>query len=116
MRVIITRQPVESCTSDEILTWRSVDLQLAAINRRLDNITGLLCQAPAGHPQRTDQEEINKRDNTPFKLLGTQSVMIALGLDANFSRELRRLERLVPPTSAATSSRLYLFTHQQALT
>lgn len=106
---------------EEALIFHSVDLELAAINRRLDYMTELLCQAPTQHLQTTgdgpaEQEEINDEEESPFKLLGTQRVMSILGLDANFAQELVRLERTALPKTGTASSRLYMVTHQQALT
>jgi hypothetical protein len=96
-----------------------VDLELAAINRRLDYMTTLL-DSSSHYPQftaygSTVQNEINDEEKSPFKLLGTQTVMSILGLDENFTRRLRQLERAALPTSGASSSRLYMVTHQQAL-
>jgi hypothetical protein len=96
-----------------------VDLQLAAINQRLDYMTTLL-DSSSQFPQFTsygsvNQGEIKNEEKSPFKLLGTQTVMSILGLEANFARRLRQLERSAVHRPGASSSRLYMVTHQQAL-
>ncbi|KIW91690.1 uncharacterized protein Z519_07658 [Cladophialophora bantiana CBS 173.52] len=98
----------------------SVDLELAAINRRLDYMTTLL-DSSTHYPRFTadgwvHQNEISDEEKSPFELLGTQTVMNILGLDANFARRIRQLERATLNTTAVSSGRLYMVTHQQALT
>jgi hypothetical protein len=80
-----------------------------------------LLDSSSHYPQFTphalvDQNEINDKEKSPYKLLGTQTVMSILGLDAHFARRLRQLERTAFHPSGVSSSRLYMVTHQQALT
>jgi hypothetical protein len=98
----------------------SVELQLATVNRRLDHVITLL-DSSSHRPQFTtdrpaEQAEINDEEKSPFKLLGTQVIMSILGLDANFAQRLRQLERTAIRSVGGASGRLYMVTHQQALT
>lgn len=63
-----------------------------------------------------EQNEINDEEKSPFELLGTQTVMNILGLDADFARRLQRLERAAMSPTSLSASRLCMGSHQQALT
>jgi hypothetical protein len=96
-----------------------LETEIVAINRRLDYMTTLLNSASQyqqmsanGSAERSEISE----EASPFKLLGTRAVMTILGLDSDFARRLRRVERAALHTSGVPASRLYVVTHQQALT
>lgn len=97
----------------------SVEIELARINQRLDDVTTLLNSAPyhskfAGNPA-SDWITFNDDERSPFELLGTQVMMNILGLNANFALQLRQVERAASSTTRLFSARLYMVTHQQAL-
>ncbi|KAB5558702.1 hypothetical protein GE09DRAFT_963282 [Coniochaeta sp. 2T2.1] len=92
-----------------------VEVELAAINQRLDHITSLLppaeerpspsstnghrayshadhAQANVGHHVLTSQD-FTSQEMSPFQLLGSECIMEILGLGRGFARELLKLER-----------------------
>jgi hypothetical protein len=96
-----------------------VEVELAAINQRLDHITSLLpssagrpgpfinghrayqdvdhAQASVGHHVLTRQDftrqAFTSQEMSPFQLLGSECIMEILGLGRDFAHELLRLER-----------------------
>ena len=97
-------------------------MELSAINKRLDRLTNLLTashHSRAGINDFTDgeaaQSEFNDQDDSPFKLLGTSSMMKVLGLGAGFAEELVNLEMSASSVSNGNSSRLFIVQQQQAI-
>jgi hypothetical protein len=97
-------------------------VELSAINKRLDRLTNLLTSSHHSHAGNNDftdreaaQSEFRDQDDSPFKLLGTSSMMKVLGLGADFAEELISLERSALSTSNGNSSRLFIVQHQQAI-
>ncbi|KAM0417096.1 hypothetical protein ACHAPT_012934 [Fusarium lateritium] len=99
-----------------------VEVELAAINRRLDYITSILpsAQLPPVTParildDRQDDHVFTGEEKLPFQLLGTECMMSILGLGPGFAQELVRLERNAAAVGVGSSPRLRLIQREQAL-
>ncbi|RDL40565.1 Uncharacterized protein BP5553_00544 [Venustampulla echinocandica] len=100
------------------------EVELAAINQRLDHLTNLLSSSPShsyphashGSANSDDtREQFSDQENTPFKLLSTRRMMGVLGLEEDIADELVRMERKPLALNNPGSSRLYIVQHQQAV-
>ncbi|KAM5364492.1 hypothetical protein ACJZ2D_011483 [Fusarium nematophilum] len=99
-----------------------VEVELAAINRRLDYITSVLpstqlSSAAPGHiPDCSPENQVfTGEEKLPFQLLGTECMMCILGLGPGFAQELVALESNSVPVGVGGSSRVRLIQREQAL-
>ncbi|KAH7000779.1 hypothetical protein EDB80DRAFT_724462, partial [Ilyonectria destructans] len=99
-----------------------VEMELAAINQRLDYITSVLpsTQLPPVAPGRIldhipENHVFTGEEKLPFQLLGTECMMSILGLGPGFAQELVTLERNAAPVGVDSSSRVRLIQREQAL-
>ncbi|KAH7137789.1 hypothetical protein EDB81DRAFT_693071 [Dactylonectria macrodidyma] len=99
-----------------------VEMELAAINQRLDYITSILPSTPL--PSVTpglildripENHVFTGEEKLPFQLLGTECMMSILGLGPGFAQELVTLERNTTPVGVNGSSRVRLIQREQAL-
>ncbi|KAH7137590.1 hypothetical protein EDB81DRAFT_70979 [Dactylonectria macrodidyma] len=99
-----------------------VEMELAAINQRLDYITSILPSTPL--PSVTPGRILDRipenhvftgEEKLPFQLLGTECMMSILGLGPGFAQELVTLERNTTPVGVNGSSRVRLIQREQAL-
>ena len=103
------------------LTRRSVESELAAINKRLDHLASLLTSTSRSLPvgarldDRNSPKEYGVQDDSPYFLLGTSSMMHALGLNPDFAQELLRMERSAAPINDSCGTRLFIQQHQAAV-
>ncbi|RHZ63544.1 hypothetical protein CDV55_103181 [Aspergillus turcosus] len=107
-----------------------VELELAAVNKRLDHLTRLLTLSQKTSPPYIDGHDDDQTEKTlrnvspelppqqgsPFKLLGTSSVLRTLGLDPDFGHTLIRMERTAFDASSRgyAGSRMLMMHHQKA--
>lgn len=107
-----------------------VELELAALNKRLDHLTRLLTLSQKTSPPYIDGHDDDQTEKTlrnvspelppqqgsPFKLLGTSSVLRTLGLDPDFGHTLIRMERTAFDASSRgyAGSRMLMMHHQKA--
>jgi hypothetical protein len=103
--------------------WDRVEEELNSVNKRLDQLISLMLPAQrvspdvgAGDP-RTEYDAFTNQEYSPFdlpsKLLGNPSVMLTLGLDADFAQVLTRKERIAGPEGLANASARVLVVHHQ---
>ncbi|KAJ4182242.1 hypothetical protein NW767_013925 [Fusarium falciforme] len=94
-----------------------VGVELAAINRRLDHITSVLCSAqpPPVTPGHVKSQVFTGEEKLPFQLLGTGCMMTILGLGPGFAEELATLERHAASVGTGNSLRVRLIQQEQAL-
>ncbi|KAH6874019.1 hypothetical protein B0T10DRAFT_588156 [Thelonectria olida] len=99
-----------------------VEIELAAINQRLDYITSILpsVQLPSVISGRVldhspENHVFTGEEKLPFQLLGTECMMSILGLGPGFAQELVTLERNAAPVGVDCSSRVRLIQREQAL-
>jgi hypothetical protein len=116
-----------------------VEVELAAINQRLDHISSLLpraeerpgpsingyrayshvdhAQANVGHHVLAGQD-FTSQEMSPFQLLGSECMMEILGLGRDFARELLRLEQDASASAVGlpgNAPRVRMMQQQQAL-
>lgn len=108
---------------DSTNMWDSVEEELDAINKRLDQLISLMLPSQpispdvrAGEP-RTEYEVLANQGDSPFdlpsKLLGNSSIMHVLGLDADFAQVLIRGERTTASEGHANAgTRMLIVRHQ----
>ncbi|KAL2834128.1 hypothetical protein BJY01DRAFT_259634 [Aspergillus pseudoustus] len=92
-----------------------VETELANINLRLNYLTRLLSNQPEPYvdPQKSSTSALGSREDSPFRLLVTDSIMHVLGLDDHFIRGLVQLERANNLVGITTPSRMFFISHQQ---
>ncbi|KAH2789262.1 hypothetical protein KXV54_001073 [Aspergillus fumigatus] len=92
-----------------------VETELANVNRRLDYLTMLLSKEsqPIAEPQQPSTSALGSHEDSPFRLLATDSIMRVLGLDDHYARGLVQLERANLLVSTATPSRMFFISHEQ---
>jgi hypothetical protein len=122
---------IECCYQDPPQpTASKVELELAAVNKRLDHLTHLLTSSQNTSPPHIDSHhdgltekrlrnvspEVPSQQGSPFKLLGTSSVLRTLGLDPDFGHTLIRMERTAFDASSQgyAASRMLMMNHQKA--
>ncbi|KAJ5421465.1 hypothetical protein N7491_009910 [Penicillium cf. griseofulvum] len=103
--------------------WNSVEVELNAVNKRLDQLISLMLPAEPISPDvpvrdpPTECRAFTDKENSPFdlpsKLLGNSSVMHALGLHADFAQVLAREERATGPEGHANAGTRMLIVHHQ---
>jgi hypothetical protein len=95
-----------------------IESELAAVNQRLDYITGLLAKHPEPVHEPQDVAALSSHEDSPFRLLATSSIMVVLELEPDFPQNLIRLERInfLTGSTKSTDARLFFVPHQQAVT
>ncbi|KAL6232692.1 hypothetical protein BDW75DRAFT_247036 [Aspergillus navahoensis] len=94
-----------------------VEMELANVNLRLDYLTMLLSKQ--SNPQlavdsRHDTScALSSHEDSPFRLLATDSIMRVLGLDDHYAQGLIRMERANVLVGATTPPRMFFIPHQQ---
>ncbi|KAL4983043.1 hypothetical protein BDW68DRAFT_191658 [Aspergillus falconensis] len=88
---------------------------LANVNLRLDYLTMLLSKQsqPTVDPQQPANTALGSHEDSPFRLLATDSIMRVLGLDDQYARGLVKLERANLLLSTTTPARMFFISHQQ---
>ncbi|KAJ5426155.1 hypothetical protein N7465_001225 [Penicillium sp. CMV-2018d] len=86
-----------------------VETELANVNMRLDYLTALLSKQPNSLPSSA----LSSHEDSPFRLLATQSIMHVLGLEDNYTQSLIRLERANLLVGTTTSPRIFFSSHSQ---
>ncbi|KAL2826200.1 hypothetical protein BJY01DRAFT_241395 [Aspergillus pseudoustus] len=93
-----------------------VETELANVNLRLDYLTMLLSKQaePLVGPQQSSSSALGSHEDSPFRLLATDSIMRVLGLDDHYARGLIQLERANLHLSTTTAPQIFFISHQQA--
>ncbi|KAL4993766.1 hypothetical protein BDV10DRAFT_198046 [Aspergillus recurvatus] len=93
-----------------------VETELANVNVRLDYLTMLLSKQsqPIAEPQQPSSSALGSHEDSPFRLLATDSIMRVLGLDDNYARGLVQLERANLLFGTTTPSHMFFISRQQA--
>ncbi|KAG2002728.1 hypothetical protein GB937_009600 [Aspergillus fischeri] len=68
---------------------------------------------PLVEPQQPSTSALGSHEDSPFRLLATDSIMRVLGLDDHYARSLVQLERANLLVSTATPSRMFFISHDQ---
>ncbi|KAM0104751.1 hypothetical protein ACP6JE_000718 [Aspergillus fumigatus] len=68
---------------------------------------------PIAEPQQPSTSALGSHEDSPFRLLATDSIMRVLGLDDHYARGLVQLERANLLVSTATPSRMFFISHEQ---
>lgn len=76
---------------------------------RLDYLTALLSKQPNSLPSSA----LSSHEDSPFRLLATQSIMHVLGLEDDYTQALIRLERANLLVGTTTSPRIFFSSHSQ---
>ncbi|KAL4888090.1 hypothetical protein BDV59DRAFT_196722 [Aspergillus ambiguus] len=118
---IYQEPPVEPPSRTDI--WDSVEEELNALNKRLDQLISLILPAQSFSPDlrarepRDEYETLANQENSPFdlpsKLLGNSSIMQVLGLDADFTQVLIRGERVTASEGHVNAGTRMLIVHHQ---
>ncbi|GFF41003.1 transcriptional activator protein acu-15 [Aspergillus udagawae] len=92
-----------------------VETELANVNQRLDYLTMLLSKQsqPLVEPQQPSTSALGSHEDSPFRLLATDSIMRVLDLDDRYARGLVQLERANLLVGTTTPSRVFFISHQQ---
>ncbi|KAF3015170.1 hypothetical protein E8E15_003902 [Penicillium rubens] len=108
---------------DSTNMWNRIEQELNAVNKRLDQLIGLMLPEQPVSPDggaagpRTEYDAFTNQAYSPFdlpsKLLGNPSVMRTLGLDADFAQVLTREERIAGPEGMANAGARVLVVHHQ---
>ncbi|PKX89038.1 putative C6 transcription factor [Aspergillus novofumigatus IBT 16806] len=95
-----------------------VETELANVNLRLDYLTALLSrqsrplvESHAGLQEPT--RALGSHEDSPFRLLATNSIMRVFGLDDNYAQRLLQLERANLLVGTTTHPRTAFIPHQQ---
>ncbi|KAK5173248.1 uncharacterized protein LTR77_001929 [Saxophila tyrrhenica] len=105
-----------------------VEVELAAIKQRLDDITTRLPPPATIHHAPPSQDftpnsghhaghhvPITEEEKSPFQLLGIERTMTSLGLEPGFAEALLQLERSPPVHASAQTSRMRIMQQQTVL-
>ncbi|KAL4773901.1 hypothetical protein BDW60DRAFT_221475 [Aspergillus nidulans var. acristatus] len=98
-----------------------LETELANVNMRLDYLAMLLSRQsqPQAPPPvllasaRPSSNPLSSHEDSPFRLLATDSIMSVLGLEDHFARRLVQLERASLLASTTSLSRMFFISHQQ---
>ncbi|KAJ6190382.1 hypothetical protein N7519_000403 [Penicillium mononematosum] len=125
-RPVVIVKPTDLIVSTKKRQWNPpVEEELNGVNKRLDQLISLMLPAQPVSPDvgaagpRTEYDAFTNEEYSPFdlpsKLLGNPSVMLTLGLDADFAQVLTRKERIAGPEGLANASARVLVVHHHAL-
>ncbi|KAF4184487.1 hypothetical protein CNMCM8927_008349 [Aspergillus lentulus] len=90
-----------------------VETELANVNLRLDYLTTLLSRQSRPLVLQEPTSALGSHEDSPFRLLATNSIMRVFGLDDNYAQRLIQLERANLLVGTTTLPRTSFIPHQQ---